>query len=230
MPGPPSKIASDWEEKLYQRLEIFVDIWRPFEGSERSGAQDFLRRLLDIYDVSYRPGTLFEQHPLRMPARGTRAAQTSLFPGEQKPVYTTESMDMYLPKVCVWEMKSPAEKDLGKHHGQILGYWARVRTRYMVLCNFHEFWIYDTNDQHGQLEPKLRFRLDELPARADALLFLRGSIHNDLEQGRPAELRTACDALNDAVTACYGFPEGTWRDDRESLRLLLELNQQLAGA
>jgi hypothetical protein len=83
-------------------------------------------------------------------------------------------MDMYLPKICLWEMKAPSEKDLQKHHDQILGYWARVRTRYMVLCNFHEFWIYDTEEEDGQLAPKLRFTLDELAARGDALLFLRG--------------------------------------------------------
>ena len=41
-------------------------------------------------------------------------------------------------------------------------------------------------------------------------------------------LGRAYDELNDAVTACYGFPAGAWRDDKETLRLLLELNQQIA--
>jgi len=35
--------------------------------------------------------------------------------------------------------------------------------------------------------------------------------------------------LNDAVTACYGWPEGTWRDDNEVLSRLLERNLQLTG-
>lgn len=103
-----------------------------------------------------------------------KAAQAHLFGEPQVATYTAERMDMYLPKLCVWEMKGPRETDLQKHHGQLLGYWARTRTRYMVLCNFREFWIYDTDDEDGQLEPKLRFTLHELPARGDALLFLRG--------------------------------------------------------
>ncbi|MBI4705119.1 MAG: class I SAM-dependent DNA methyltransferase [Deltaproteobacteria bacterium] len=176
MPRDAATPVPDWEQNLYDRLQIFVNCWRSFEGTERAGAQEFLHRLVEIYEVSYKPGTIFEQHPIRLPARGMgiRAAQGSLFAGEQAPGFTTERMDMYLPKVCVWEMKAPAEKDLQKHHEQLLGYWARVRTRYMVLCNFHEFWIYDTNEENGQLVPKLCFPLAELPARGDALLFLRG--------------------------------------------------------
>ncbi|MCH7472519.1 hypothetical protein IIA79_06160 [bacterium] len=35
------------------------------------------------------------------------------------------------------------------------------------------------------------------------------------------------DELNDAVTACYGWPNGTWRDENEVLKHLLELNLEL---
>jgi hypothetical protein len=169
------KTQGTFDSELPGRLEAFVNNWRAFQGTERAGSQQFLFQLLEIYEVSYEPGTIFEQHPLKMPARGiARAgAQADLF-GEEKPQYTAESMDMFLPKVCVWEMKAPSEKKLQDHHEQLLRYWSRARTRYMVLCNFHEFWIYDTNDDNGQLAPKLCFSLDELPARGDALLFLRG--------------------------------------------------------
>jgi len=165
---------ADWEVNLPGKLEVFADQWKNFQGTEQSGAQQFLQGLLDLYGVSFRPGTIFEQHPVRIPARGTKGGQHSLFPSEEKPQFTTERMDMYLPKVCVWEMKAPSEKKLEEHHEQLLGYWSRTRTRYMVLCNFHEFWIYDTDEENGQLAPKLQFSLDELPACGDALLFLRG--------------------------------------------------------
>ncbi len=167
--------TAEWEQKLTGRLEVFVDTWKAFQGTEQAGAQDFLKNLLEIYDVSHRPGTVFEQHSVRMPARAGRAAQQNLF-GEAEPQYTTERMDMYLPRVCVWEMKAPSERDLGKYHEQILRYWAHVRTRYMVLCNFHEFLIYDTEEEGGQLAPRVTFTLRELPARADALRFLRGEL------------------------------------------------------
>jgi len=174
MPKGPAA-GKDWgEPDLYAKLQIFVDTWRHYEGTERAGAQPFLQKLLDIYGVDAPPGTLFEQHPVRLPARGTKAAQNHLFEADEGPRYTTESMDLYIAKVCVWEMKASSEKDLQKHHAQLLRYWALTRTRYMVLCNFHEFWIYDTFDEGGQLQPKLRFTLTELPGRSDALLFLRG--------------------------------------------------------
>lgn len=166
--------TKSWDDGLLGRLAAFVNTWRSFEGTEQAGAQEFLKSLVDLYDVSYLPGTIFEQHPIKIPARGGKFKQGVLFGDEARASYTTERMDLYLPKVCVWEMKAPSEKDLDKHHGQLLAYWSRVRTRYMVLCNFHEFWIYDTNEENGQLEPCLKFKIEELPERGDALLFLRG--------------------------------------------------------
>lgn len=43
------------------------------------------------------------------------------------------------------------------------------------------------------------------------------------------ELGRADDAMNDAVAACYGFPAGVWKDEKETLRLLLQLNQRIAS-
>ena len=168
------KHAADWKDNLLDRLRVFVDQWQSFNGTELAGAPEFLQGLLNAYEATFKPGTLFEQHPIHV-RKPAKAVQVGLFgTDEPPPQQTAERMDMYLPKVCVWEMKAPSEKDLGKWHEQILGYWARVRTRYMVLCNFHEFWIYDTDEEDGQNEPKLRFKLSELPAHGDALLFLRG--------------------------------------------------------
>src|SRR5271170_2882693 len=106
------KPPPDFEIKLPGRLEDFVNAWKNFRGTEQSGAQDFLRKLLEIYEVEYIPGTVFEQHPVRIPARSKAGAQPSLFATDEKPEFTTERMDMYLPKVCVWEMKAPSEKHL----------------------------------------------------------------------------------------------------------------------
>ncbi len=203
----------DWRDVLDDRLQIFADYWRSFSGTEQAGAQSFLQQLLDIFAVSYRPGTIFEQHPVKIPARNT--GQGNLFSNESAAAFTTERMDMYLPRVCVWEMKAPSERDLQKHHGQLLGYWARMRPRYMVLCNFHEFWIYDTNDENGQLEPKLKLPLAELPARSDALLFLRGE-QPDLEAR--AERITA-DAAKHLGKLVRGMIEASPDPDRDRDRI-----------
>ena len=132
----------DWQDRLTERLQSFVAHWKGYGGTEQAGAQSFLQKLLDIYEVTAEAGTVFEQHPVRMPVKAKKA-QRSLFADEEPQVaYETTRMDMYLPRVCVWEMKGPGETDLQVHHDQLLGYWARMRPRYMVLCNFHEFWIY----------------------------------------------------------------------------------------
>jgi hypothetical protein len=161
----------EWSDGLVGRLQAFVAQWRNYQGTELEGAQDFLRGLLGCYEVEAPPGKLFEQHPVKI---AKKAPQATLFGEPEARTFTAERMDMYLPKVCVWEMKNPREADLQKHHAQILGYWARTRPRYMVLSNFRQIWIYDTDDDDGQLRPKLCFPLAELPARGDALVFLRG--------------------------------------------------------
>jgi hypothetical protein len=70
---------------------------------------------------------------------------------------------------CIWkprvliEMKKAGEP-LGRHYDQALEYWFRAvpdRPRYVVLCNFDEFWVYDFN--HQIEEPVDRLRLEELP-------------------------------------------------------------------
>lgn len=205
--------TQEWGTDLVGRLQVFVDTWRNFQGTEREAAQDFLRNLLDVYDVDPAPGTIFEQHPIRITPK--KAEQRGFFDEEGEVRPTAESMDMYLPRICVWEMKGPGERDLAKHHDQILGYWARVRTRYMVLCNFREFWVYDTAAENGQLSPKLRFALGELPGRGDALLFLRGE-DPDLAQRSERVTAGVASALGRLVRSLI---EASKRPDRDRERI-----------
>ena len=211
----------EWQERLVERLQVFVGNWKGYSGTEQSGAQSFLQKLLDIYDASFKAGTVFEQHPVRIPVRGKRSQRSLFGDGEPEVAYETKRMDMYLPKVCVWEMKGPGEVDLQAHHDQLLGYWARMRPRYMVLCNFREFWIYDTNDEHGQLEPKLTLKLEELPTRWEALLFLRGEAP---DLGARAERVTAevASALGHLVRGAIRSSAQPERDRERIARVVLE--------
>ena len=46
-------------------------------------------------------------------------------------------------------MKKQGE-DLSKHYSQAFDYWTRLvsnRPKYVILCNFDEFWIYDFDTQ-----------------------------------------------------------------------------------
>ncbi|EYD76150.1 Type II restriction enzyme, methylase subunit YeeA [Rubellimicrobium mesophilum DSM 19309] len=70
------------------------------------------------------------------------------------------------------EMKNAGEK-LHLHYQQAFDYWIAAvpdRPRYVVLCNFREFWIYDFDKQLG--EPVDKVALEDLPKRYTALNFL----------------------------------------------------------
>lgn len=54
--------------------------------------------------------------------------------------------------------------------------------------------------------------------------------HNQLARPGTTPLHLAYAALNDAVTACYGFPPDLWRDDNATLTALLHLNARYAAA
>src|SRR5690606_35055918 len=128
------------ERTLEENLVGFAGRWKDYRNTEMAGAQSFLRELKECYGVwEHAPGTVFEQHPVK-PIEEKNGELFSDAPRRGKasrPALSAARMDMYIPKVVVWEMKGPEERDLSKHHAQLLGYWARMRPRYMVLCNFH---------------------------------------------------------------------------------------------
>jgi len=103
---------------------------------------------------------------------------------------------------CVWkpivliEMKKRGE-NLNKHFRQAFDYWVRLvpgRPRYVVLCNFDEFWVYDFETQMDT--PVDQLALTDLPKRCGPLAFLfptreRPVFGNDQE----AVTREAADRL-----------------------------------
>lgn len=68
----------------------------------------FLQGLLEIFGTSFRPGTTFEQNPVRLPARGTNATQGSLFL-DAAPTYTTERAEARPGAALPARAASPAE-------------------------------------------------------------------------------------------------------------------------
>ena len=85
---------------------------------------------------------------------------------------TTKFADLVWPKRVLIEMKKRGEK-LQKHYLQARDYWMNLvkdRARYVVLCNFDEFWIYDFDYQMN--EPVDRVPVVDLVTRYTALNFL----------------------------------------------------------
>lgn len=147
-------------EEIRQALVAFADRWRDYGGSERAEAQTFLNELFASY------------------GRDRREAGARL-----EDAHTSAGiMDLHLPGVAIIEMKAPGEAGrLDRHREQALDYWrhsADVATErpapdYVVLCAFHRFEVWEPG--HYPAEPRLRFSLDELPDRYEALLFLAGA-------------------------------------------------------
>jgi hypothetical protein len=73
---------------------------------------------------------------------------------------------------CIIEMKK-AGTDLSRHYSQAFKYWMNAvpdRPRYVALCNFDEFWVYDFDKQMDA--PMDVLRLDDLVQRREVLAFM----------------------------------------------------------
>lgn len=143
-------------EEIRRRLAEFAASWGGYQGTERSEAQTFLNGLLECYGTDRRAaGARFEE----------RAGDGF--------------MDLFWPGVCIVEMKRPTEaRRLADHREQMLRYWQSSGTpqapapRYVVLCAFHRFEVWEPGAVYTQ--PRVTFELTELPEHVDALLFLAG--------------------------------------------------------
>lgn len=133
-----------------------VEYGQALDGYEKGEAQVFCDRLFQAFGhEGYKEaGATLELQVKRRRGRGTKFADL-----------------VWRPRLLI-EMKSRGEK-LQKHYRQAFEYWVELvpdRPRYVVLCNFDEFWIYDFNTQLDS--PMDRLSLEELPDRHAALNFL----------------------------------------------------------
>ncbi len=128
-------------------------------GDEKGEAQIFLDRLFQAFG---QPGVLevggqteFRIRKAKEDGGGTAFA------------------DYVWTPVVLIEMKKRGEK-LGRHYRQAFDYWIRLapnRPKYVVLCNFDEFWVYDFDSV--QIDTPLDIvRLADLPERFGPLAFL----------------------------------------------------------
>ncbi len=84
----------------------------------------------------------------------------------------TAFADLVWKPVVLIEMKKRGE-NLAKHYRQAFDYWTRLvpgRPRYVVLCNFDEFWVYDFETQMDS--PVDCLSLADLPERYGSLAFM----------------------------------------------------------
>ncbi|KAB2954237.1 class I SAM-dependent DNA methyltransferase [Heliorestis acidaminivorans] len=138
-----------------ERLRDFVEWWRCYcKGDEKGEAQIFLDRLFQAFG-----------HKGILEAGGTLEFRIRAKKG-------VNFADLVWKPILLIEMKK-RNTDLSKHYEQAWKYWIELipdRPRYVVLCNFDEFWIYDFNYQ--LYEPMDKIKVDNLPEHWGALAFL----------------------------------------------------------
>jgi SAM-dependent methyltransferase len=139
-----------------EHLDQFVQ-WcaAHIRGDEKGEAQIFLDRLFRAFGQPgvKEVGAVFEER-IKKEGKGTSFA------------------DLVWKPVVLVEMKKRGE-DLTRHYRQAFDYWARLvpgRPRWVVLCNFDEFWVYDFETQMDS--PVDKVALGELPIRYGPLAFL----------------------------------------------------------
>jgi tetratricopeptide (TPR) repeat protein len=138
----------------FSKIQEFVNYARSLKGYEKGEAQVFCDRLFQAFGH-----------------RGCVEAGAKLEYRLKSQGKHTKFPDLVWRPRLLLEMKSRGEK-LDEHIQQAREYWDELKPqpRYVVLCNFDEFWIYDTTLQIE--EPVNRVKLKELPQRYATLNFL----------------------------------------------------------
>jgi len=153
-------------------------------GDEKGQAQIFLDRLFQAFGQS---GSL--------DVGGT--AEFRIRKADEDGGGTAFADYVWKPVVLI-EMKKRGA-DLQKHYRQAFDYWMRLvpnRPRYVVLCNFDEFRIYDFDTDLDT--PKDTVALKDLPERWGPLAFLApGSPKPTFANDREVVTRQAADCLAD---------------------------------
>jgi SAM-dependent methyltransferase len=141
-----------------ESLSKFVQFCNQYiTGQERKEAQTFLDRFFRAFghEGALEAGAKYEEAI----KKGSKTGKTGF------------ADLVWKPRVLI-EMKKRGE-DLNKHYSQAFDYWTRLvpnRPKYVILCNFDQFWIFDFDIQIDT--PVDKIFLQELPARSGALAFM----------------------------------------------------------
>ena len=120
-------------EEHQHRIKAFLDWFKHCKGSEKGEGQIFFDRLFQAFGNTgvLGAGAVCEQPVKKREGKGVSFVDL-----------------VWKPRVII-ELKKRGTQ-LKKHYDQAFNYWITLvpnRPKYMVLCNFDEFWIYDLNSQ-----------------------------------------------------------------------------------
>lgn len=151
--------------------ELFARSWRG-RGNEEQHTQLFWIGLLqDVLGLEDALQRLKFEEPVSTDKSDHKGYIDVLIPTasvliEQKSVgVPLDKQEMRQGRMC-----TPAQQALDYAHGLPLS----QQPRYVIACNFAEFWVYDRNIDGLCREPLFRLALEDLPKNLPAIQFLRG--------------------------------------------------------
>jgi hypothetical protein len=143
-----------------ESLNQFVSFAGQLSGDEKGEAQIFLDRFFQAfgYKGAIEAGATYEERV----KKGSKKGKTGF-------------ADLVWKPHLLVEMKKQGE-DLNKHYSQAFEYWLRLvpdRPKYVLLCNFTQFWIFDFDTQLDT--PVEKVAIASLPQRSSAFYFMEGT-------------------------------------------------------
>jgi len=150
-------------------LQDFVKFQATLKGDEKSESQPFLEHFFQAFHHKgvIEAGAVYEYRVKKGSAKGNTGFADLVW----KRPETNGKGGVLI------EMKKRGE-DLNKHYSQAFQYWTYLvpdRPRYVILCNFDEFWIYDFNLQVDT--PVDMVAIADLPNRASAFRFMEIAVN-----------------------------------------------------
>jgi len=198
---------------LAERLQHFVAYAQKLKGDEKGEAQVFCDRLFQAFGHE-----------------GYKEAGATLEDRQYRRGKNVKFIDLLWKPRLILEMKSRTE-DLRDHYQQAFEYWLHCvphRPKYVVLCNFDEFWIYEFDEQME--EPMDRVRLADLPKRYDALNFLLPTEKKPrFGNNRVAVTRSAADKLAVVFNSVMRRTKDRPRSQRFILQCLVAMVSEDVG-
>ena len=196
-------------DEIATRMREFVGYWETLAGDEKGEAQVFCDRLFQAFGhAGYKEAGATLEHRVRGngDTQGTGYADL-----------------VWKPRVLI-EMKKRGER-LQLHFRQAFDYWLRLvpnRPRFVILCNFDEFWIYDFDRQID--EPVDRVATTDLPRRYPALNFLfPDRLNPQFGVDREAITREAASQVGELFRRLVGRGEDRARAQRFILQLVVAM-------
>ena len=144
------------QKEHQERIKSFLEWFKNCKGSEKGEGQIFFDRLFQAFGNTgvLGAGAVCEKPIKKREGKGVAFADL-----------------VWKPRVII-ELKKRGTP-LQKHYDQAFNYWITLvpdRPKYMVLCNFDEFWIYDLNSQ--LYDPVHKLSTKDLQTSWGALKFL----------------------------------------------------------